>query len=712
MRIVVDGVIYETQSHGGVSRVFNEILPRLGNLEPGLNISILSPNVVKQALPNHPVIKRASLKDIDTSGIWHSTYYTQPRSWKGPKVVTVHDMTYEYMEREFNRPSDELFRKQKAQCVRDADAVICVSETTRKRVQEIYRIRPERLWVIPHGVSQSFRLLDTSTSSADDPFKTPFFLYVGGRSKRYKNFMTLIDAYHKWSGNQDVALLVAGKPWTKNEKKKIEHLNLTHLHLLNDVQDEALCRLYNQAQALIHPSLDEGFGIPLIEAMTCGCPIIASRIPATLEVAGDCPIYFNPNRSDELIQAMDQVIQEGRSSERVKRGFARKEAFGWEKSALQTLDVYQKLWGERKYRVLYVFRNNRTKRHELYQSGQGSDEFLFGLPHLDRNFFDVNEVKKKKLKVKALKYLCRPVENWVERMTGIRFRLFDTLGYLPSLQKSDVIVATIDPRGLPIAFLKLWGWVKTPLIYISYGLSDGAETLSSKGFSSRFLKWMIQCALKKTECILTLGEGDKRNLMEKFDLGPDKVFCIPFGVDTRFWNADLEQAGEYILSVGSDKGRDFETLFQAVNGDKLKMVTMQDLSNQNLGSNIEITSEHSQERLRELYQKSAFVVTPLRDVSQPSGQSSTLQAMACGKAVVLTQTKGLWDPEHLRHLDNCYLVKPHDVQGMRQAIDYLKKNPQEARRIGGNARLTAERFSDSLQFAGALEKKIHRLLQK
>ena len=104
-----------------------------------------------------------------------------------------------------------------------------------------------------------------------------------------------------------------------------------------------MCYLYNRALAFIYPSLYEGFGIPLLEAMACGCPIVASRIPSTIEVAGDCPVYFNPNDVEELISALDIIIPEGRNSKRTRSGLERVKKYSWQKTAEQTLEVYHSL---------------------------------------------------------------------------------------------------------------------------------------------------------------------------------------------------------------------------------------------------------------------------------------------------------------------------------------------------------------------------------
>jgi alpha-1,3-rhamnosyl/mannosyltransferase len=104
-----------------------------------------------------------------------------------------------------------------------------------------------------------------------------------------------------------------------------------------------LLRLYNQAVALVYPSLYEGFGIPLLEAMACGCPVIASRIPSTVEVAGEQPIYFEPVHLESLLAAFDLALAEGRNSERVRTGLEHAQDFSWDKTSSQVLEVYHAL---------------------------------------------------------------------------------------------------------------------------------------------------------------------------------------------------------------------------------------------------------------------------------------------------------------------------------------------------------------------------------
>ena len=115
------------------------------------------------------------------------------------------------------------------------------------------------------------------------------------------------------------------------------------MHLLTGIADEELAWLYNQAVALVHPSLYEGFGIPLLEAMACGCPVVASRIPSTVEVAGDIPLYFEPAEPESLPAALDAICSEDGDSKRVKLGLEHVKQYSWDRTARETLEVYRAL---------------------------------------------------------------------------------------------------------------------------------------------------------------------------------------------------------------------------------------------------------------------------------------------------------------------------------------------------------------------------------
>jgi glycosyltransferase involved in cell wall biosynthesis len=368
--IVVDGVIFQSQARGGISKLFSEILPRMCEADDSLHISLLTQGRLKGALPQHRHITHRSIPDIERylrpncvwqsvlprikhfthnlwtgtgeGKIWHSTYYTMPEKWTGYSVATVHDMVFELFPQFYNGPNFDLFRQRKRLSVQRADAVICVSDTTRQDVLRLYELDADKVHVVHNACSDIFRRLDGTEVPASSQIEQPFLLYIGNRA-RYKNFDVLAKAYSLWHRRKEVALvLVGGKSFSESEQQLMEKLAIAkQVKLLSNIDDETLCYLYNRALAFVYPSVYEGFGMPLLEAMACGCPIIASCIPSTVEVAGNSTIYFDPSEEDDLLNALDTALSEGRNSERIQAGLERVKFYSWDKTAAQTLEVYR-----------------------------------------------------------------------------------------------------------------------------------------------------------------------------------------------------------------------------------------------------------------------------------------------------------------------------------------------------------------------------------
>lgn len=369
IEVVVDGIIYQHQTHGGISRIYSESLPRMCAMDDALQITILTTDRLRCPLPRHPHIHHLSLFPIEfflrprhawrrvtlqaraqlqnlaigngRGHIWHSTYYTRPKHWEGPEVVTVADMIHERHPEFFSRPYDT--GKQKRDCVLSADVILCISTVTQQDLCDFYGLEIAKTRVVPLACSSIFRKLNDDQLCDTSPTQKPFLLYVGGR-RHYKNFDVLLRSYSAWKQHKDIDLVVVSTAWTEMEKSALTELNVADdVHLLTCISDEKLVQLYNRAVAFIYPSLYEGFGIPLLEAMACGCPIVASRIPSTLEVAGEIPLYFEATETESLLEALEAVCVEGRDSRRVQLGFQHAKQYSWDKTARQTLEVYHTL---------------------------------------------------------------------------------------------------------------------------------------------------------------------------------------------------------------------------------------------------------------------------------------------------------------------------------------------------------------------------------
>ena len=362
----------------------------------------------------------------------------------------------------------------------------------------------------------------------------------------------------------------------------------------------------------------------------------------------------------------------------------------------------------RPLRVAYFFRRGRAQRLESWRAGQGPDEMLYGLNHLDPARFQPWFLEGGQPGRDWRRGLWKPVERLISRRVGMGFVLHLAWGHLERLRQSDVIVATVDACGLPVAELKRRGLLDTPLIYVSQGLSDRLAAmrpgLPGRGWLRRHYAHLLAAA----ERVLVLGQGAVEPLERELGLAPGWVECLPFGVDENFWSPDPAgaPAGDYLLSVGSDPARDHDTLLRGLRGLRLKLVTRLGVAPELRWPGCEVGSRFSDLELRQLYRHARLVVIPLQDVAQPSGQSATLQAMACGRPVVLTRTRGLWEPQRLIHGHNCWLVEPGDAQGLRRGVETILARPELAAELGARARRTVEEGNTSRGLAMGLARHI------
>jgi glycosyltransferase involved in cell wall biosynthesis len=294
-----------------------------------------------------PALRRAGVD------LLHALAFVAPMAAPCPFVVTIYDLSFlRYPEafRPFNRWYLSRFT---ARSVSRAAAVITISESTRQDVIKLLGAPPERVHTIYCGVDREFRPLpetDVAAFKARHNLPETFILFLGTLEPR-KNVEGLIRAYARWRERDKSAppLIVAGgKGWYYTKIfELVERLNLTDfVRFPGYVPQEELPLWYNAASLFVYPSYFEGFGLPVLEAMACGTPVITSTVSSLPEVAGadGAARLVDPADNDALVEAMAQVMS--RPDERVEmsaRGRARAAGFQWEQTARQTVAVYQKV---------------------------------------------------------------------------------------------------------------------------------------------------------------------------------------------------------------------------------------------------------------------------------------------------------------------------------------------------------------------------------
>lgn len=257
---------------------------------------------------------------------------------------------------------------------------------------------------------------------------------------------------------------------------------------------------------------------------------------------------------------------------------------------------------------------------------------------------------------------------------------FGTGHALDRLNRASAIVATTNAQGLVLGALKALGRLGPPVLFRAMGVWP----LETSVWRRMFLKrWLQPLALAP------MGRPDADWLRRR--MPEANLAYLPFGVDAGFWTHG-DATGARVLAIGNDPHRDWETLVKAWTPSlpPLDIVTRRPVPSS--ASDIAVIAGDwqsrplSDEAIRDLYRQARFVVLPLRQTIQPSGQSACLQAMACGKAVILSAIDGLWDGDVLTDGETCLLVPPGDAAALADAAARLAGDPALARRIGHAAR--------------------------
>ncbi len=280
--------------------------------------------------------------------ILHSPDFVLPCVWRAKKVLTVHDLSFmRYPECSSPALLDYLMRSVPPSVSR-ADLVLADSENTRQDVIDLLNVAPDRVCVVYAGVEERF-LVDSEEDDRDDVLgrygiDRPYILGLGTLQPR-KNFARLIQAYARLRERGiDQCLVIGGAPgWLYQDiYDTIDALHLQgQVIMAGFVRDADLPALYRHADVFAFPSLYEGFGIPVLEAMACGTPVVTADTSSLPEVAGDAALMVSPFDVEALADAIWRLVDDSDLREgMVRRGYCRAARFTWETAAHSLLDVY------------------------------------------------------------------------------------------------------------------------------------------------------------------------------------------------------------------------------------------------------------------------------------------------------------------------------------------------------------------------------------
>jgi glycosyltransferase involved in cell wall biosynthesis len=350
--------IWQLQDQGGVSRYFGELIQHVSKIDTRTKAFVPnSNNQYIQLIPYENVCATEDQREknlieiadsfkhvIENKRIYHATYFSSLNLKKFENanfstVVTVFDLISEkYSEKKIlSRPRIDIKKKS----ITSANHVICISQNTKKDLLEYYNVPEEKISVIYLGSNLQTSLSITPVLDQ----KIPYLLFVGKRTG-YKNFNLLLKAFSELKTLKSDFQIIAfgGGELELSELQTIKSLGIEKNVIHKSGDDAVLSALYKNAFALVYPSLYEGFGLPPIEAMKLGCPVIASNGGSIPEICREGALYFNPGSMDDLVSTLEESLKDPKiMKQKISNGRLISEEYTWEKTAFETYKVYKQL---------------------------------------------------------------------------------------------------------------------------------------------------------------------------------------------------------------------------------------------------------------------------------------------------------------------------------------------------------------------------------
>lgn len=368
MNIIFTPDTFLLQSYGGISRYFVRMaeammqqghkirIPARYHFNHYLNTSAIGHGTVR--VQRESMLNRRFMRLINgvplqfdalvrSPDILHFTFFRRfpPVLSKAKKVLTVFDMIDELFHQQNGEES--VISKVKRRAVHEADLVLCISENTRQDLIRLFDISPAKAIVTYLAADEPPVMREGNHHPLNG---ASFLLYVGHRNG-YKNFRSSVESFARLQLNKrDLKFVAFGSgSFDQNEIALFRSLGLDESSVIHAKgSDTDLYNYYRHAVAFIYPSLYEGFGIPPLEAMSVGCPVICSNVSSIPEIVGDAAFLFDPREGDAIDIALEAAISDTTArTEKIELGYKQFQKFSWEKCAADTLSAYEHVLGVR-----------------------------------------------------------------------------------------------------------------------------------------------------------------------------------------------------------------------------------------------------------------------------------------------------------------------------------------------------------------------------
>jgi glycosyltransferase involved in cell wall biosynthesis len=285
--------------------------------------------------------------------VYHAPHYVLPAGVRARSVVTIHDCIHlmfpQYLP---NRAAHAYARATMWSAARRAACILTVSEASKRDILHFFNVSPDKVVVVPNAIDERFSIepSEEEVSRVRERYQLDqrFVLYVGN-IKPHKNLVRLIEAFNELRRGEleDLKLLIIGDEisrWPALRRAVHRHKLHQHVRFLGYQPDETLAILYRLASVFVFPSLYEGFGLPPLEAMASGTPVVTSSVSSLPEVTGDAAVLADPYDVGSIVDGIRRVLTDDRLAEEMSRkGLVRAREFSWERSVHKTLEVYHKV---------------------------------------------------------------------------------------------------------------------------------------------------------------------------------------------------------------------------------------------------------------------------------------------------------------------------------------------------------------------------------
>src|SRR4051812_32070191 len=282
--------------------------------------------------------------------VYHAPHYVLPAGVRVRSVVTIHDCIHlmfpQYLP---NRAAHAYARATMWSAAKRSSCILTVSEASKRDILHFFNVSPEKIVVIPNAIDERFSITpsDEDVARVKERYQLDqrFVLYVGN-IKPHKNLVRLIEAFSELRREDfdDVRLLIIGDEISKLPAlRRAVHRHKLHKHVrfLGYLPDETLAILYRLASVFVFPSLYEGFGLPPLEAMASGTPVVTSNVSSLPEIAGDAAVLVDPYKVDSIVEGVRRVLSDPQLAADMRRkGLVRARDFSWERSVSRIQETY------------------------------------------------------------------------------------------------------------------------------------------------------------------------------------------------------------------------------------------------------------------------------------------------------------------------------------------------------------------------------------